>query len=146
MLRTIQLAATLLAGFLGIGALFDLLVLKAGATTMLLGELPLIPTLSRGESIALGAAMTATAMLASVSAIRSRHAIQAKGRRRLDFWRRVTWGLSNVETAGCLLFALNGSLLYLPSAIALLVAGVAELATILYEVQRHVQVVPHHAA
>jgi hypothetical protein len=146
MVRKIQLIATLLAGFLGIGALFDLFVLRTGETTMLLAGLPLIPTLSRGESLALGAILTATALIAPISTLRCHQAISSENRRGLDFWRRVTWGLSNVETAGCLLFALNGSLLYLPSAIALLIAGVAELATILYEVQRRAWVASHHAA
>src|SRR5579884_1016666 len=143
MLRQIQLVATLLAGLLGIGAMFDLLMLKAGSGTMLLAGLPLIPTLSRGESIAMGAILTVTALIAPIGTLRSRCAIRAKNPRRLDLWRRVTWGLGNVETAGCLLFALNGSLLYLPSAIALLIAGVAELATILYEVRGRVQVPAH---
>lgn len=136
MIRKIQIAASSLAAVFGIGAFFDVLTLKTSPSAMLFYGWKLIPLLSQWENIALGLILTVTAIGAHFSVLRSYHALTHSDLHALVLWRYVTWSTSIVETAGCLVFAIYGSLLYLPSAVALLIAGVAELATILHEVER----------
>ena len=146
MLRKIQLAASLIAILFGLGALFDVLTLSSTPSSMIFSNWNLIPLLSPVESVAMGIGLITVAILASFSVRASWQAAQHNDKHALDRWRYVTWGASIMETFGCLIFAMYGSLLYLPSAVALLIVGVAELATILHEVEceTHPTPYPHH--
>ncbi len=142
MLRKIQLAAAGVAATLSAFALFDLVMERLGnlstdaifASSALLTDMPLVPSVQGTYALVLAVGLTLAACVAMVSVWRSQRLSAACDFRRLDLWRRLTWGASIVETAGCLLFVCSGTLLFLPGAVALLLVGVAELATILHEV------------
>ncbi len=138
MLRKIQLAATLAATIFSAGALFDLSMVRAGKLDAVaisggafpLADLPFAPDVTGTITFLLGGILVIAAVVAQMSVWSSGQASDCDDRLRLDAWRRLTWGASITETAGCLLFIFSGTLLFLPSAVALLLVGVAELATI----------------
>jgi hypothetical protein len=141
MLRKIQLAATLVATIFSAGALFDLIMVRVGKLDAAaisggafpLADLPFAPDVTGTLTFLLGGVLVGAAVMAQMSVWSSGQASQSANRARLDAWRRLTWGASITETAGCLLFIFSGTLLYLPSAVALLLTGVAELATIWHD-------------
>lgn len=134
MLRTIQMAATMTALLFNMGALFDLIMVHIGKLdasaiaggSFPLANLPFTPVISGTITFLVSAVLVGATVLAQISVRASRRAAATH----LDRWRRITWGASITETAGALLFIFNGTLLFLPAAVALLLVGVAELATI----------------
>ena len=144
MLRKIQLASTWLSAIFGFGALFDVFFVQGNATTTLFPGWRIVPVLTGGWITALALLLTIVPLFAIFSITRSRNLMRDTNVYSIDVWRRMTWGISIIETAGCLLFAVDGSLLYLPSAVALLITGVAELATILNDVESRTSVVTSH--
>ena len=141
MLRKIQLSATIVATILSVGALFDLIMERAGKLTLdhtasnnfPLAGMPFTPDISGTLTILLGAILVTAAVLAQWSVTVSCRASRAGDIACVNRWRRLTWSASIIQTSGCLLFVFNGSLLFLPAAVALLLVGVAELASILEE-------------
>jgi hypothetical protein len=146
MLRKIQLVAAGVAATFSTVALFDLLMERLGKlsaeaifdSSAILTDMPLVPSVQGAWTFGLASALMVATWLAVVSVRRSQHLSAHSDYVRLDFWRRLTWGASIVETAGCLLFVFSGTLLFLPGAVALLLVGVAELATILHEMDARV--------
>ncbi len=144
MLRKIQLAAALTAWFFGIVALGDVLAIRAGLLQVALYNaalwswfhVPVAPSLAGSLLMGLAAGMAFTSFTAVLSVWEGLRAWHVGAAARLDFWRRFTWGASVIETGGCLLFVMNGIVLFVPSAVALLIVGVAELATILQDMER----------
>ncbi len=140
MLRKIQVAATVAATVFSVGALLDLVMERAGKLdpaaisggTFPLSDLPFAPEISGTIAFLAAGALVLAALCAQASVLSSLHA----GIADLDRWRRMTWGASIAETAGCLLFVFSGTLIFLPSALALLLVGVAELATIWRDMER----------
>lgn len=141
MLRNIQFAASLVATVLSAGALFDLAMEQAGkqpldggaSANFPLAGMPFTPVITGTLTLLLGMALLVATILALWSVRVTCRASHAGDTARVNRWRRLTWSASIAETSGCLLFIFNGSLLFLPSAVALLLVGVAELATILEE-------------
>jgi hypothetical protein len=146
MLRKIQLTAAGVAATLSAFALFDLVMERLGKlsadvifdASALLTNMPFIPSVHGNFTLFLAAGLTLAPCGALVSVRRSQRLSIIGDYGRLDLWRRLTWGASIIETAGCLLFIFSGTLLFLPGAVALLLVGVAELATILHEVDARI--------
>ena len=144
MLRKIELAATTAATVFSVGALLDLVMERAGKLdpasisggVFPLADLPFAPDISGTITFLAGGILVLAAILAQMSVLSSLGASATADIARLDRWRRMTWGASIIETAGCLLFVFSGTLLFLPSALALLLVGVAELATIWHDMER----------
>lgn len=144
MLRKIQRIAAITAAIFGIGALFDVVASVAGfapapeTIPLLFSGLPMIdraPTLPGWLMVFIALGLTIAPFVAIMTVSRGSQAAHDNARSRLDGCRRVTWGTSIVETTGCLMLMLNGSIFFVPSAVALLIVGVAELASILYDVE-----------
>lgn len=148
-LRRIQIAATIIAAVFSVIAGFDVIVAAlqrgptAGGAMLNLPGASLALLVPPWSWLVLAGGLAVAPFCTVVSAVRSCHAARHGDTGALDGWRRITWGSSIVETTGCLAFVLLGTLLYLPSAVALLIAGVAELATILQDIEQHA---PDHAA
>jgi hypothetical protein len=146
MLRRIQGAATLTALLFAVGAIFDLIMVHLGkldasaiaGDAFPLADLPFTPVIAGAITFWVAAILLGATVVAQISVRASRRAAPE----RLDGWRRVTWAVSIIETAGALLFIFNGMLLFLPAAVALLLVGVAELATIWRDMERR----PENAA
>jgi hypothetical protein len=152
MLRKIQLAAAGVAAILSVFALFDLVMERLGklsadaifTSSTLLTALPLVPSVQGIYTLFLATVLMVAAGIAVLSVWRSQ-SLSAEGDYiRLDLWRRLTWGASIIETGGCLLFIFSGTLLFLPGAVALLLVGVAELASIMHEVEARVPAAAEH--
>jgi len=133
MLRMIQKAATTMSAFFALVACINLLVLPGNTPPLM--PIPVWPQMAqwRNEIIVL---VTVLPLLCHVTVWMSVYYSNRRQFAQLDAWRRLTWGFSVAEACGCLWLAFGGILLYLPSTIALLLVGVAELATILYDVER----------
>ncbi len=144
MLRNIQAAAAGIAAIFAFGAFFDFAVKAQGTIGLMHSPWPgtdlaqFIPTWLWFDA-AIGLACVPWLAMLSVRA--SRKAKQANDHVSLEYWRRITWATSISQTTGCLFFVLDGSLLFLPAAIALLIVGVAELACILQDLEA-VQITP----
>jgi hypothetical protein len=127
MLRAIQLATAWVAAFFAAVAACDLLVWHLDA--------PLASDAADSPWALLTMLLVTAALLAAISVTGSVRAVQTSHRARLESWRRMTWAASIIETAGCLVLIGFGTLLFLPSAFGLLAVGVAELASILHDVE-----------
>lgn len=149
MLRRIQIFASGTAAFFGVVALGDILAMQAGkfqgvlpgASLWSWSNLHLAPELTEMALLTLAIGLTLAPFIGAFSVTRSCRSCRVGNVTRLDAWRRLTWGASIIETAGCLLLVMNGIVLFVPSAVALLIAGVAELASIMYDMERQ----PEHA-
>jgi hypothetical protein len=141
MLRKIQQAAATVTTILSVGALFDLLMAHLGkldlpadaSSAFPLTGMPFTPALTAFFALVLGAILLGAAIVAQWSVMTTCHASKENDVMRVNHLRRFTWMASIIQTTGCLLFIFNGILLFVPAAMALLLVGVAELASILQE-------------
>lgn len=149
MLRRIQIFASCTAAFFGVVALGDVFAMQAGkfqgvlpgASLWSWSNLHLAPALTDMALMTLAIGLAIAPFIGAFSVARSSRWCRVGNVTRLDAWRRLTWGASIIETTGCLLLVMNGIVLFVPSAVALLIAGVAELASIMYDMERQ----PEHA-
>ncbi len=138
MLRNIQLIAASIAAFFGVVALYDFYALPFAWNNITapwpgVSSLEMVPGWMLA-TIAICLAIAPFGALASVA--RSKRVMGFAHFTALDHCRRITWAVSIIETAGCMVFVMHDSMLFLPSAAALLIVGVAELACILHDVER----------
>jgi hypothetical protein len=134
MLRSIQQAAAGIAVFFGVGAFCDVIFLHAPLDGIIL---PLALQLSLPFAWIAPLAFALCVLPFGIFFSIRRSTLLAREREyvALDWWRRITWGLSILEAGGSFLFTFYGSLLFVPSAIALFIAGVAELGCIMHEIE-----------
>jgi hypothetical protein len=149
LLRKIQLTATSTAVLMSAVALFDVVMQVAGKQSSNAGTFPLgvgamLAPIAGAFKIIVGTVLTLVALLAVFSVMKSCRLVHDG--LRLESWRRLTWAASIVETSGALLFVFSGSVLFLPAAVALLLVGVAELASILREMEQRADLADHALA
>ncbi len=147
MLRSIQRVTIAVAAFFALVAYLDLVVWHISLPHLsAASNVPwdMMPNMTGLSVVALATVLALMPLLATLTVVRSCAAARDGDYARLEYWRRLTWSTSIVETAGCIVFVGYGSLLFLPTAFALLIVGIAELATILRDIERGVYPA-HHA-
>ena len=127
------MAAALIAAFFGVFALFDDATIPGVQASVDnpwpgMNMLVIVPAWCY-FALAVGLAMIPILLLicarAQLRAAQELHPV-------LTWWRSFVWGASVIETTGCLILVMHTTLIFVPSAVALMIAGVAELAIILH--------------
>jgi hypothetical protein len=129
----------------GVCALFDEIVLHSNPIAVRFPDLGFSPAFTR-ELLVVVAILLSIIPLATYLSLtriifisRSRQHIPST----IDSWRRMMWTGAILETIGAVLLTFNGSLYFIPSAVSLLLIGVAELAAIWQALEDHAWNVPH---
>lgn len=133
--RRIQLAAAGMSFFFALFALLDVVFETMPRDSSEVFPFPMMSLLSWHWAVGSAIILTLVAGLTLLTISLSKRAECCHDFTRLDHIRRLTWGLSIFETTGCVMLALRGIPYYLPSALALLIVGVAELMTILSDIR-----------